>query len=62
MVTKEEINKLIDEYAESCGEHAWYYASKFEDFAEDLMKLVEKELEANDRALRAMSDTIIKAL
>lgn len=55
MVTKEEINKLIDEYAESCGEHAWYYASKFEDFANDLLILVEKEIEASDKALREMS-------
>lgn len=55
MVTKKQINKLIDEYAESCGEHAWYYASKFEDFANDLLILVEKEIEANDKALREMS-------
>ena len=55
MVTKKQIDKLIDEYSESCGEHAWYYASKFEDFANDLLVLVEKEIEASDRALREMS-------
>ena len=39
---KNEIEKLVEKYADSCEEHAWFYHGKFENFAEDLVELIEK--------------------
>jgi len=65
MVTKEQINALISNQV-ACldlnirtGEA---YATHLETFAEDLMLLVAEELEANERAIKAMSKVICKAL
>jgi hypothetical protein len=76
MITKEQIEKLVDQYADSCEEYAWFYRGKFENFAEDLMKIVDQEItttykiiedvtaelqKSNDAGVR-MSKVICKAI
>ena len=65
MGTKEQINALISNQVACLDMNiktAESYATHLEAFAEYLMLLVAEELEANEKAIKAMSKVICKAL
>jgi|TARA_B110000263_G_C15220100_1_gene469476 hypothetical protein len=61
MVTKEQIEKLIEQYADSCEEHAWFYYGRFENFAEDLMILVDQEITASYKLIEDLTVELQKS-